>query len=112
MGRIKHIAFEATMNPKCSWWNPNLPRRKTAYVLQHEQIHFAISEIAARKITRKTQATAQEFIVIGNSYQQVRDEIIAKVKTIAQEAMAKALQKHTTFDEDISLFNNPKAHKW
>ena len=112
-GHITHIAFEATMSPNCSWWNPNIPSERTAYVLQHEQIHFAITEIAARKLTQKARTLIKDFIVIQNSVHEARAEITNKISTITREAMTEALKQHTAFDEDTSLLLNiPKAHRW
>lgn len=63
-------AFHAVMNPECSFWNkatrplgtfgglaaasivPGIPTSQPEwYVLQHEQIHFAIMEVAARRLS-------------------------------------------------------------
>jgi len=48
----RNLRFQAIMDPKTSWWREELDSISTAHVLQHEQIHFAISEIAARILNR------------------------------------------------------------
>ena len=42
--------FRAVFDRLCSWWNPrsNFPK----YLLQHEQIHFDLTEIAALELGR------------------------------------------------------------
>ena len=52
IGSIERLAFEAVMLPDRSWWNPKIPANMRGYVLQHEQIHFALTELAARQLTR------------------------------------------------------------
>ena len=58
-GSIKYIVFEAAMDPECSWLNRQLSGEKLEYVLEHEQIHFALMEIAARKLTREARKEAK-----------------------------------------------------
>jgi predicted secreted Zn-dependent protease len=41
------------MDPTCSWWNSAQLQVGPEYVLQHEQIHFALLEISAREINRE-----------------------------------------------------------
>jgi len=112
-GTLSHLKFEAIFVPECSWWNPALDRRKTEYVLQHEQIHFALAELAARKLTSKAAYEMQSYIAFGNSYSEVEKEIVEKLKNMGQETMEASLQEHTRFDEDTSLFHDPQAQrKW
>jgi hypothetical protein len=53
VGSIPQITFEAMFMPTCSWWHPEVPEGLKAYVLQHEQIHFALAELAARNLRTK-----------------------------------------------------------
>lgn len=65
-------AFRAVMKPDCSFWNetvgplgtlgglagvsvvPGVPTHQPEwYILQHEQIHFAIMEVGARRLSRR-----------------------------------------------------------
>lgn len=111
-GRIDHLAFEAVMIPERSWWNPAMPPAATAYVLQHEQIHFALTEIAARRLTRETAAWAAAQLVIRPSPQEVHAEIVRLVSERVNAAMEAGLQRHAEFDEDTSLFYNPRRQRW
>jgi hypothetical protein len=70
-GRIDHLAFEAVMIPERSWWNPAIQANMTGYVLQHEQIHFALTELAARKLTRDVHVWASETVVVKPTPQEV-----------------------------------------
>ena len=112
-GTISHLKFEAIFVPECSWWNPALDRRKVEYVLQQEQIHFALAELTARELTIKAGSEMQSHIAFGKDYSEVQKELVEKLKNMGQETMKASLQEHTEFDEDTSLFHDPQAQqKW
>ncbi len=111
-GSIKHIAFEAVMIPECSWLNPRVSEEKLEYVLEHEQIHFALMEIAARKLTRKARKETKNFIAIQSTYKDTQEEISAKIRDMVRTANQAALKEHTSFDEDTSLYFDPKGQRW
>lgn len=107
-GSIKAIAFEAVMFPGCSWWNPAMPAQMHRYVLQHEQIHFAIVELTARRLTADARLKAQSFMAIQPTSKAVREEMTAAVNKWIQSAMAESLAIHTDFDEDTSMYPSPQ----
>lgn len=109
---IQHIAFEALMIPSCSWWNPRMPKKRTDYVLQHEQIHFAITELAARKLTHQVQEIAKTFLVIQPTRKQALDELSTRIKSLIKAATDESLKEHLAFDEDTSMIFNPKQQRW
>ena len=111
-GIIKYIVFEAFMHPECSWLNPQLSEEKLEYVLEHEQIHFALIEIAARKLTREAKKETKNFIAIQPTYKETREEISIKIREMLQTANQAVLKEHTSFDEDTSLYFDPKGQKW
>lgn len=110
-GTIKHVAFEAVMIPECSWLNPNIAEEKLDYVLQHEQIHFALMEIAARKLTREAKEEVRNFIAIQSSYEAARGEIVSKIKDLVRSASEAILKEHTEFDEETSVFFDPEIQQ-
>ena len=112
-GTISHLKFEAIFVPECSWWNPALDRRKVEYVLQHEQIHFALAELTARELTIKAGSEMQSHIAFGKDYSEVQKELVEKLKNMGQETIKASLQEHTDFDEETSLFHDPQTQrKW
>ena len=61
--------------PNKSWYNPEL---SDAHILAHEQLHFDISEIYARKmsaIMRATKFTSQVRREVKKIYQQINKEM-------------------------------------
>jgi hypothetical protein len=72
------LRFQAIMLPEQSWWNEELDSSLTAYVLAHEQVHFAIFELEARSMNARI------------------DEIVAHVRSVAptiEEAQRKAEER-------------------
>jgi len=110
-GTIKYVAFEAVMIPACSWLNPNVAEEKLDYVLQHEQIHFALMELAARKLTRKAKLETENFIAIQSTYEATQGEISAKIKALVRSTSEAVLKDHTVFDEETSLYFDPEIQQ-
>lgn len=110
-GTISQLTFEAIFVPDCSWWNSKIAKSREQYVLQHEQIHFALAELAARKLTDEINSEVKSYLAIGNTYNEVQKDIMEKLKILEQEAMEKSLEEHTDFDEDTSLFYDPRVQR-
>jgi hypothetical protein len=111
-GRVQPVRFEAVMIPGRSWWNPAVPPAKTAYVLQHEQIHFALMELAARRLTRRAADELQDLFVVDTSRQGVEAQIKARIEEMIEEENRAALREHTDFDEDCSMYFDPRKQQW
>jgi hypothetical protein len=111
-GSIERLAFEAVMLPDRSWWNPKVPANMLSYVLQHEQIHFALMELAARQLTIDTQKWASDVLVIKPTPQEVKVELARQINDRIRAAMEANLKRQAEFDEDTSLFFNPKWQQW
>jgi hypothetical protein len=47
LATVYNLRFEARMSQNHSWWNPRHPAAD-GELLEHEQVHFAFSELAAR----------------------------------------------------------------
>jgi hypothetical protein len=107
-GRIERLGFEAVMLPDQSWWNPKMPPNMRGYVLQHEQIHFALTELAARQLTSDSQKWARDVLVIKPKPQEVRAELALQIKERINAAMEANLKRQAEFDDDTSLFFNPR----
>jgi hypothetical protein len=106
--------FRAVMNPKCSFWNkavgpvgtlgglagvsvvPGVPTKQPDwYVLQHEQIHFAIMEVAARRLSREIEQvppSSREPSAIARAY---------------RLTLSHAAERHARFDSATSGTYDP-----
>jgi len=112
-GRYVDIFFNAIFNPDCSWWNPQIPSKHKGYILEHEQIHFALTELSAHRLNRLHRRYLLDYIAVGNTALEVRDELVDEVKKVVQQGMQKDLQMHTRFDEETSMFyDQEKQREW
>jgi hypothetical protein len=111
IGGLLHISFHSSFLPSCSWWNPQVPVKSRAYVLQHEQIHFALVELTSHKVTRRANKELEAFLAFGDTYGEVQNELMSQIKQLAQRIMNTDLKLHTAFDEDTSAFYDPKAQQ-
>lgn len=107
---LQELAFKAVMVPTRSWWNPQLAPEKTKYVLQHEQIHFALMEIAARNLNKRLRTSVGE-TVSGNDRKIVERLLIDAVDKKITAAQKEILKEHTAFDEDTSLYYDQRRQQ-
>jgi hypothetical protein len=108
-GRLTNLRFEAWMDRECSWWNPT--NHDVPYTLEHEQIHFAISEIAARKLNREAAKLVRDLHVTAGTQEEVVAEIQGKVKALLEEYNDESLERNEDFDQDTSVGKNPPRQK-
>jgi len=110
-GSLPQVSFEAIFVPTCSWWNPEVKQKRKAYILQHEQIHFALAELAARRLTRDAREELRDYLAVDSSYRAVQEELSQKLQDLAHDAMEASFGEHTDFDEDTSLHYDPRAQR-
>ena len=108
---VESLEFYAEMDRTCSWWNPNFVGMKHDYVLEHEQIHFALFEIQARRLRAKIPELKAHVRSTGSSSQEVQALAQQKLNETLEEHMAEVMDRNRAFDEDTSLGYNPKKQK-
>ena len=62
--RLLDLGFAAAMDRSCSHWSATSPLPE-AYVLEHEQIHFAIVEREAQRLNARADALSKELVYRG-----------------------------------------------
>lgn len=107
---LSDLGFKAVMIPERSCWNPSLHRSKKEYVLQHEQIHFALMEIAARQLNRRL-AQSPERSLSSPNLQALQQLLENRIKFETDASKRRILEKHTTFDEQTSLYHDPERQQ-
>lgn len=110
-GSFLQVEYEAVFVPSCSWWKPDLKPQLVDYVLQHEQIHFGISELTARKVTKEMELQAAPIISFGSTAGEVQQDLLQKLQNLAHELIEEDLRIHTDFDEDASMFYDPDVQE-
>jgi hypothetical protein len=108
---VKKLSFMALMDRRCSWWNEQAASRAPDYVLQHEQIHFALYELGARKLNASVESIKREMAAEGGS----REEVESRARRALNGALLKAteelLEQNRDFDEDTSLGYRPDRQR-
>jgi predicted metal-dependent hydrolase len=108
---VKKLSFMALMDRRCSWWNDKAAARAPAYVLEHEQIHFALYELGARKLNASTEALKREMTIAGNSQAEVESRAQRALNDALLKATEDLLERNRQFDEDTSLGYRPDRQR-
>jgi hypothetical protein len=108
---VKKLSFMALMDRRCSWWNDKAAARAPDYVLQHEQIHFALYELGARKLNASTEALKREMTGEGDSQAEVEGRAQRALHDALQKATEDLLERNRQFDEDTSLGYRPDRQR-
>lgn len=112
-GAYNHLNFVARMDRTCSWWNPKKSHVPEEYILQHEQIHFALAESAARRLDAKAQQVIAELRPSGSTQKSVEKVLTGTVQEMMQEAMEELMRRNLKFDQDTSNTYAPeKQQEW
>lgn len=112
-GAYNRLNFVARMDRTCSWWNPKKSHVPEAYILQHEQIHFALAESAARRLDKKAQDIVADLHPKGSSQESVEKVLTQTVQDMMDKAMKDLMQRNLEFDRDTSNTYAPeKQQKW
>lgn len=110
---VKKLGFMALMDRRCSWWNDKAASRAPAYVLQHEQIHFALYELGARKLNAEAGSIKRNMVSEGSSKQEVQNHAQRALNQALQKATDELLERNRDFDEDTSLgFRPDRQRAW
>jgi hypothetical protein len=109
---LRELRFEAVMDRRCSWWNDRSPLDEI-YVLQHEQIHFALVELAARRLNDDVERLAGEPPVRDATPEGAAQKVRGQIDAHLAAAQAALLAEGTRFDEDTSRrVDREKQQQW
>jgi hypothetical protein len=108
---VKKLGFMALMDRRCSWWNDRAAARAPAYVLEHEQIHFALYELGARKLNASVEQIKRDMISEGKSQEAVQAHAQQALNEALQRATEDLLDRNRDFDEDTSLGYRPDRQR-
>ena len=112
-GRIHGLAFRAVMDRRCSWWNDAARSIPAAYVLEHEQIHFALAELAARGLNARAESLMQGFHFESSRAEALAPSAKHYVEGVIRQAMQTLVERNAAFDRDTSLGYQPdKQAAW
>lgn len=110
--RIENLGFIAYMDRECSWWNPAPLTLPADYVLQHEQIHFALFEVAARRLDRRAAELTRELETVSTNQQQGVDAIHERLDAELLRAVNEVVARNKAFDRDTSMIYRQDRQSW
>jgi hypothetical protein len=97
------VHFRGAMDRRCSWWNDAQTQMPPDYVLAHEQIHFALTEIHARRLN----ARGDELVARMTAIDRDPNAAIAAAQRAFEQLLADEsralLARNDRFDADTSL---------
>lgn len=99
--------YTAVMNRKCSWWNPQ-STNPVDYQLQHEQVHFALAEISARKLNAAAPQILESIRAAGGTAEEVQEDVRQQVNQVLRDETARLVERNRQFDLDTSVGFDPK----
>ena len=108
---VKKLEFMALMDRHCSWWNEKAAARAPSYVLQHEQIHFALYELGARKLNASVDAIKRDMKAEGDSQEEVQAHAQQALNDALVKATEELLARNRDFDQDTSLGYRPDRQR-
>lgn len=110
--QAQDLAFQAVLSRSCSWWNDQ-HQVSPAYVLEHEQIHFALYEVAARRLNARADHLLRALEGTSVSPQAA----IAAAQQFIHQSLARTMQDvvkaNVNFDRETSFgFQPDRQQQW
>lgn len=96
------LAFAARMDPSCSWWDTR-STRPDDYILEHEQVHFAIVELVARDLNRHRSEIERRLRSTGPTGEVALRDIQQRLTAELEAAARRVHERSRRFDEETSL---------
>jgi Bacterial protein of unknown function (DUF922) len=107
IARPAKARFVAKMDRNCSWWNPAPSGEASTYILQHEQIHFAIAEVAARDLTKRV----RELSATDDSPEQAAAALQRSIDGVFRDVVHEMTERNADFDRDTSGRHDPELQQ-
>jgi hypothetical protein len=105
------LGFRAVMDPECSWWNTEQTRLPTEYVLEHEQIHFALFEIEARRLDARSAELTRAATLTASSSEEALRRSRETLEAVLARGLEATLRRNREFDEDTSMGFRPERQE-
>lgn len=102
----RNLHFQAIMDRKTSWWRSELDSISTAYVLEHEQIHFAIFELEARSLNARIPEIATRTRSTGRTMEDARRSASARLEEELQASNRKLAERQSEFEKETANGDN------
>jgi hypothetical protein len=108
-----HIRFQAQMDRNCSWWSPRDSGVPDAYILEHEQIHFALFELEVRRLNASIEEIKSRIDATAASPEEATQLAQQDLENEIQGRIEAILARSRKFDEETSFGYKPdRQKKW
>lgn len=99
---VDRLRFRAEMERDCSWWNPRVPAHDAARILDHEQLHFALFEIAARHLNQRTFGLVTAFRFTAATQIEAEEAAIDYVRELESLAVDELQTRNRAYDRETA----------
>ena len=106
-----NLRYQVLMDRGCSWWNDEREGLSDAYVLEHEQVHFGIFEVEARRLTRRAQELGSISGPAGTDPAELVDEARLSIDRAFERSKEAVMARSLAFDEETSFGHAPEAQR-
>lgn len=110
--KVENLRFLAFMDRSCSWWNSAPVLLPEDYILQHEQIHFALFEIAARRLNARAEWLTRQFQTVSPDRQVAIDEVHRRIDIEIERAVVEVLRRSDELDDETSRTLRRDRQDW
>ena len=84
---------------------------KTDYILEHEQIHFALFELEARRLNAEVDRLNGLLKTTDSTLQGARQGVQSRLEDVLGESLRGVLARSRAFDEATSMGYRPEQQK-
>jgi hypothetical protein len=107
------LRFVAMMDRGCSWWNEANDTQPPEYVLEHEQIHFALFELEARRLNSRSEEIRRRLRRRGGTIEEASAAVQAELEGALGEALERVLERSIRLDEETSMsYDAERQREW
>lgn len=105
--QVENLSFFARMDPQCSWWDEHA-QFSAEYILQHEQIHFAIVELVARDLNRRAPEIVERMRTRAATGEAALAAAKQEFNAEFEAAIQRTIERNRSFDLETSLGFKPE----
>jgi hypothetical protein len=99
---VDHLRFRAEMQPSCSWWNPRVDASLAPRILQHEQAHFGLFELAARHLNERIAMLVIAFRFTADTEEEAERAAVRYVRDLERLAMEEIQARNEAYDRETN----------
>ena len=110
---VARLQIVSRFDRECSWWSPEATPERTPYTLEHEQIHFGLTELAARRLQRSLDEQRHLLEARATSAERAQERIRMQLEIELRGASEELRADHARFDAETSGRFDPIAQdRW